>query len=151
MLLRYESAGFFDQTTLAGNSMICGNQTAVVASDFNTSAQQVLKDLQIATPKISGFFAATKTQVSGAAIYAIAQCAKTVSESGCLDCLTVGYNNIEVCLPNTEGRAFDAGCFMRYSETAFFADNQTIDITPFLQQGRVKDNFFTFIFIYKVE
>ncbi|XP_027931027.1 cold-responsive protein kinase 1-like [Vigna unguiculata] len=133
--LRYESAGFLDQTTLPGNSMICGNQTAVGATDFNTTAQQVLKDLQIATPKITGFFAATKTQVAGAAIYAIAQCAETVSESGCLDCLTVGYNNIHVCLPNTEGRAFDAGCFMRYSETAFFSDNQTIDITPFLQQG----------------
>ncbi|KAL9320200.1 hypothetical protein ACSQ67_012039 [Phaseolus vulgaris] len=131
-LLRYESTGFFDQTTMAGNSMICGNQTA---ADFNTTAQQVLKDLQIATPKITGFFAATKTQLAGGAIYAIAQCAETVSESGCLDCLTVGYNNIHICLPNTEGRAFDAGCFMRYSETAFFADNQTIDITPFLQQG----------------
>ncbi|KAK7333064.1 hypothetical protein VNO80_29824 [Phaseolus coccineus] len=133
--LRYESTGFFDQTTMAGNSMICGNQTAVGATDFNTTAQQVLKDLQIATPKITGFFAATKTQVAGGAMYAIAQCAETVSESGCLDCLTVGYNNIHICLPNTEGRAFDAGCFMRYSETAFFADNQTIDITPFLQQG----------------
>jgi len=134
---------------MAGNSMICGNQTA---ADFNTTAQQVLKDLQIATPKITGFFAATKTQLAGGAIYAIAQCAETVSESGCLDCLTVGYNNIHICLPNTEGRAFDAGCFMRYSETAFFADNQTIDITPFLQQGRVRNHtFFTLILKYKVE
>ncbi|KAG4995153.1 hypothetical protein JHK86_031980 [Glycine max] len=135
--LRYESNGFFDQTTLAGNSMICGNQTAVGATtSFNTTAQQVLMELQIATPKITGFFAATKTQLAGGgAIYAIAQCAETATESACLDCLTVGYNNIHICLPNTDGRAFDAGCFMRYSETAFFADNQTIDITPFLKQG----------------
>ncbi|TKY47328.1 Cysteine-rich receptor protein kinase 3 [Spatholobus suberectus] len=133
--LRYESNGFFDQTTLPGNSMLCGNQTAVGATAFNTTAQKVLNDLQIATPKITGFFAATKTLVAGGAIYAIAQCAETVTESGCLDCLTVGYNNIQICLPNTDGRAFDAGCFMRYSETAFFADNQTIDITPFLEQG----------------
>ncbi|KAH1226301.1 Cysteine-rich receptor-like protein kinase 3 [Glycine max] len=137
--LRYESNGFFDQTTLAGNSMICGNQTAVGATtSFNTTAQQVLMELQIATPKITGFFAATKTQLAGGgAIYAIAQCAETATESACLDCLTVGYNNIHICLPNTDGRAFDAGCFMRYSETAFFADNQTIDITPFLKQGDI--------------
>ena len=116
--------------------MICGNKTASGgATAFNGAAQQVLKDLQTATPKIPGYFAATKTQVVGGAIYAIAQCAQTVSESGCLDCLTVGYNNIQNCLPNTDGRAFDAGCFMRYSETPFFADNQTIDITPFLKQG----------------
>ena len=140
VLYRYESNGFFDQTTLAGNSMICGNQTAVGATtSFNTTAQQVLMELQIATPKITGFFAATKTQLAGGgAIYAIAQCAETATESACLDCLTVGYNNIHICLPNTDGRAFDAGCFMRYSETAFFADNQTIDITPFLKQGTVR-------------
>ncbi|XP_027337520.1 cold-responsive protein kinase 1-like [Abrus precatorius] len=135
--LRYESSGFFDQTTLPGNSMICGNQRAVGATSttFNATARQVLMDLQIATPKISGFFAATKTQVAGGgAIYAIAQCAETVTESGCLDCLTVGVTNIQSCLPNTDGRAFDAGCFMRYSEISFFPDNQTIDITPFLKQ-----------------
>ncbi|KAL2333158.1 hypothetical protein Fmac_014371 [Flemingia macrophylla] len=133
--LRYETNGFFDQTTMPGNSMICGNKRAGGATAFNTTAQQVLKDLQIATPKITGYFAATKTQLAGGAIYAIAQCAETVTESGCLDCLTVGYDNIHGCLPNTNGTAFDAGCFMRYSETAFFADNQTIDITPFLRKG----------------
>lgn len=138
MLLRYESTGFFDQTTTAGDTNVCGNQTAVGATDFNITAQKVLKDLQIATPKITGFFAATKTQLGGGAIYAIAQCAETVSESGCLDCLKNGYDNIDICLPNTEGRAIDAGCFMRYSETPFFADNQTVDIIPFLQQGRVR-------------
>ncbi|KAI5408199.1 cold-responsive protein kinase 1 [Lathyrus oleraceus] len=138
--LRYESNGFFDQTTLPGNSMICGTQTANGAAAFTAAAQQVLMNLQTATPKITGFFAATKTPVSGTgnAIYAIAQCAESVTQSGCLDCLTVGFNNIQSCFPNTDGRAFDAGCFMRYSETSFFADNQTIDITPFLKQGSSK-------------
>ncbi|KAJ1382662.1 Serine/threonine-protein kinase, active site, partial [Sesbania bispinosa] len=134
-LLRYESNGLiFNQTTLPGNSMICGNETTKEATAFGASAQQVLMDLQIATPKITGFFAATKTPVANGSIYAIAQCAETVSESGCLDCLTVGYNNIKSCFPNTDGRAYDAGCFMRYSDTSFFADNQTIDITPLLKQ-----------------
>ncbi|KAE9598852.1 hypothetical protein Lal_00022403 [Lupinus albus] len=134
--LRYESNGFFDETTLPGNSMICGNNTANGgATAFSGAAQKVLKDLQKATPKVTGFFAATKTQVAGSALYAIAQCAETVTENGCVNCLNVGYTNIESCLPNTDGRAFDAGCFMRYSETSFFADNQAIDITPFLKQG----------------
>ncbi|GAU44113.1 hypothetical protein TSUD_124000 [Trifolium subterraneum] len=133
--LRYESNGFFDQTTLPGNSVLCGTKTANGATTFNAAAQQILLDLQTATPKIHGFFAATKTQVAGNAIYAIAQCAETVTESGCLDCLTVGFTNIQGCFPNTDGEAFDAGCFMRYSEKSFFADNQTIDITPFLKQG----------------
>ncbi|XP_020214104.1 cold-responsive protein kinase 1 [Cajanus cajan] len=136
--LRYESYGFFEQTTMPGDSIICGNEKAAEANGFNATAQQVLKDLQIATPKITGYYAATKTKVAGGAIYAIAQCAETVSESGCLECLTVGYKNINLCLPNKNGIAFDAGCFMRYSETAFFADKQTIDITPLKKGGSSK-------------
>ncbi|KAH1226320.1 Cysteine-rich receptor-like protein kinase 2 [Glycine max] len=134
--LRYESDDFFRETTLAGNSMSCGNQTAVEATAFSTSTQQLLMNLQIATPKITGFFAATKTQVIGGAIYAIAQCAETFTRDTCLNCLSIEQSDIQGCLPNTNGRAFDPpGCFMRYSDTPFFADNQTIDISPFLKQG----------------
>jgi pheromone shutdown protein TraB len=34
---------------------------------------------------------------------------------------------------------------MRYSQKSFFADNQTIDITPFLKQGKIYMFFFTWI------
>ncbi|PNY02866.1 cysteine-rich receptor-like protein kinase 2-like protein, partial [Trifolium pratense] len=131
----YESNGFFDQTTLPGNSVLCGTKKANGTTAYNATAQQLLLDLKTATPKIPGFFAATKTPIAGNAIYAIAQCAETVTDGGCLACLKVGFNNIQGCFPNTDGIAFDAGCFMRYSEIPFFADNQTIDITPFLKQG----------------
>jgi len=73
----------------------------------------------------------------GSAIYAVAQCVETATEDKCLSCMQVGYNNLQSCLPKTEGRAYDAGCFMRYSTTPFFADNQTIDIAPFLKQGTI--------------
>ena len=132
---RFETEIFYNQTTQPGNGMLCGNKTAKEGTAFGTIGQKVLMDIQLATPKIKGFFAATKTQVTpggNSSIYAIAQCAGTVTESGCLDCLTVGYNNLQACLPNTDGRAYDAGCFMRYSETPFFANNQTIDITAYL-------------------
>ncbi|XP_016198791.1 cysteine-rich receptor-like protein kinase 2 isoform X2 [Arachis ipaensis] len=137
--IRYESNEFFNQTTLPGNSMICGNKTASGGSNaFNGVAQKVLQDLQTATPRIPGYFAATKTQVAGGggggAIYAVAQCAQSVSEGGCSECLNVGVTNIQSCLPNTDGRAYDAGCFMRYSMTPFFADNKVVDVTPYLKQ-----------------
>ncbi|XP_027337521.1 cold-responsive protein kinase 1-like [Abrus precatorius] len=133
---RYESEGFYDQSTDLGNGVSCGNQTAHERDVFSAIGRQVLMNLQIATPKIKGFFAATKTPVVGVgAIYAIAQCIQTITPSGCSDCLRVDYNNMHTCLPNTNGRAYDAGCFMRYSTTPFFADNQTIDINPYLKQG----------------
>lgn len=103
----------------------------------------MLNDLQLATPKTKGFYAATKTKLDGGrAIYHIAQCVEFATETKCLDCMQVGFNNLQSCLPNTDGTAYDAGCFMRYSTTPFFADNQTIDIRPYLKEGRITINLF---------
>ncbi|KAK1361846.1 putative cysteine-rich receptor-like protein kinase 3-like [Heracleum sosnowskyi] len=136
--LRYESNSFYDQTTLPGNVGLCGNRTVSQATNFDTAVNGLLGDLQIATPKISGFFATSTRQIAGStvgAVYAIAQCAETLSKAGCLDCLTVAYSNLKTCPPEADGRAVDAGCFLRYSDTAFFPDNQTTNITPFLKSG----------------
>ncbi|CAL2244475.1 unnamed protein product [Prunus armeniaca] len=138
--LRYESAGFFDQTTLPGNVGLCSNKTASQATAFSAAAGKLLVDLQLATPKINGFFAATKNEVvsSGSGnetVYGVAQCAETISKTGCQDCLNVAYANLQSCLPDTDGRAVDAGCFLRYSSTSFFPDNQTTNIASFLKTG----------------
>ncbi|XAR73585.1 Non-specific serine/threonine protein kinase [Bertholletia excelsa] len=135
--LRYESSGFFDQTTVAGNVGLCGNRTAAQATAFETAVKGLLTDLGIATPRINGFYAAaTRAVTGGGTVYAVAQCAQTVSESGCQNCLQVAYNNIQGCPPDADARAVDAGCFLRYSDTAFFADNQTTNISPFLRRGK---------------
>ncbi|KAF5180740.1 Cold-responsive protein kinase [Thalictrum thalictroides] len=96
----------------------------------------LLSDIVTATPRINGFFAASTRKVDsgGTIVYAVAQCVTTVSQTGCNDCLTVAYKNIERCPPGAGGRAFDAGCFLRYSDTAFFDGNQTTDLTTFLRQ-----------------
>ncbi|KAK9950604.1 hypothetical protein M0R45_006086 [Rubus argutus] len=137
--LRYESSSFFDQSTLPGNVGLCGNQTESPATTFTAAAEELLMDLQVATPKINGFFAETSKEiVSGSAnqtIYGVAQCAETTSETGCQDCLKVAYTNVQSCLPDTDGRAVDAGCFLRYSTTSFFPDNQTTNLAPFLGKG----------------
>ncbi|XP_052196769.1 cysteine-rich receptor-like protein kinase 2 [Diospyros lotus] len=138
--LRYESNSFYDQTTLPGNVGICSNKTASQPTAFEAAAKGLLADLEAATPRIKGYFAAAKREVvaggDGPAVYAVAQCAETVSESGCQACLNVAYDtNLQNCPPDAEGRAVDAGCFLRYSDTAFFADNQTTDISPFLGGG----------------
>ncbi|KAL6285100.1 hypothetical protein ACE6H2_009490 [Prunus campanulata] len=138
--LRYESAEFFDQTTLPGNVGLCSNKTTSQATAFSAAAGKLLVDLQLATPKINGFFAATKNEVvsSGSGnetVYGVAQCAETISKTGCQDCLNVAYANLQSCLPDTDGRAVDAGCFLRYSTTSFFPDNQTTNIASFLKTG----------------
>ncbi|KAK3003641.1 hypothetical protein RJ639_018499 [Escallonia herrerae] len=135
--LRYESNGFYDQTTQPGNVGICSNQTASQATAFNAAVEGLLTDLVSVTPRINDFYAATTRGVIGssATVYAVAQCAETVSESGCQDCLAVANSNIQSCPPRAEGSAIDSGCFLRYSDTSFFSDNQTTNITPFLGGG----------------
>ncbi|XVF14714.1 hypothetical protein REPUB_Repub09cG0085400 [Reevesia pubescens] len=136
--LRYESNNFYDQSTQEGHSMICGNETASETSAFEEAVQGLLADLQVATPRINGYFTATKKEVVGgrnATVYGVAQCIETITESGCRDCMQVVTTDIQRCPPNTNGRAVDVGCFLRYSDSPFFADNQTTDITPFLRTG----------------
>ncbi|XP_059451270.1 cysteine-rich receptor-like protein kinase 2, partial [Corylus avellana] len=142
--LRYESSSFYDQTTQPGGEGLCANQTTsqptAFTDAFSAAVKELLVDLQVATPRINGFFAASKKEVVGGVgnatvVYAVAQCVETVSEIGCQDCLTVASTNAERCLPGAVARAVDAGCFLRYSDTPFFADNQTTNILPFLGNG----------------
>lgn len=102
--------------------------------------ETLLTQLKAITPKINGFFVATSRPVvgGGANVYAIAQCVETLDPSGCGNCLTVGYNNINKCPPLTGGSSIDVGCFLRYSDTPFFPDNQTMDLTPYLKQGEIE-------------
>ncbi|XP_073106277.1 cysteine-rich receptor-like protein kinase 2 [Elaeis guineensis] len=129
--LRYESSPFFGQTTQPGNRELCGNGTAVDGGAFSSAAEELLLDLSTAVPRIADYFAAAEE----GGVYGVAQCVMTVSESGCADCLQVAYGNLKGCPPDAEGRAIDAGCFMRYSDKAFFPANQTVDLAPYLKSG----------------
>uniref|UniRef100_M8D8T5 Cysteine-rich receptor-like protein kinase 42 n=1 Tax=Aegilops tauschii TaxID=37682 RepID=M8D8T5_AEGTA len=66
----------------------------------------------------------------------MAQCVETVAPDGCAQCLEVAASNIDRCPPNSDGRAVDAGCFMRYSDKPFFPANATADLTPYLRSGK---------------
>ena len=45
--------------------------------------------------------------------------------------LTMRYNNLQSCPLDAEGISAHAGCFLRYSDTSFGADNNIINITPY--------------------
>ncbi|XWS11623.1 hypothetical protein CRYUN_Cryun37aG0014500 [Craigia yunnanensis] len=135
--LRYESNMFYQQSTQVGNVGICGNRTASQQSVFETTVERLLGDLIKATPRISSLFAASNKEVVGVngnvTVYGVAQCVETIDERGCKQCLQVAYANIQRCPPDSDGRAVDTGCFLRYSDIPFFGANHTIDIRPFLK------------------
>ncbi|XP_058098009.1 cysteine-rich receptor-like protein kinase 44 isoform X2 [Magnolia sinica] len=137
--LRYENVGFFDQYTQQYTQPwrigLCGNRTED-GGGFTETAREVLSDLCMVTPRIDGFSAAVRREtVGGRDVYGVAQCLVTVGQNGCDQCLKGAYGNIEKCPPSADGRAVDGGCFLRYSDTAFFNDDQMTNLAPFLKRG----------------
>ncbi|KAI3794381.1 hypothetical protein L1987_37012 [Smallanthus sonchifolius] len=107
--LRYENNDhFYTEASVGGNVGVCGNQTSSQPT-FVQTVKNLLSDLRVATPRRPDFYAASTRQVAG--------------------------SNVILCLQNTNGRSTDPGCFMRYSNTAFFRDSQATDLTPFLKDG----------------
>ncbi|KAL8155616.1 hypothetical protein AgCh_000852 [Apium graveolens] len=142
--LRYEAHDFYGVATLPGNEGKCStNRSTIEENLIDPAVESLLRDLEVATPKTHGLFAAATKQVFGAGagagtgstIYAYAQCAQTVSQSVCRNCLSVAYGNIRSCPPRAGGSSVDAGCFLRYSDTSFFPSNVITDITAYVQGG----------------
>ncbi|MFS7994874.1 putative non-specific serine/threonine protein kinase [Helianthus anomalus] len=52
-------------------------------------------------------------------VYVLAECWKTLSPNSCKACLENASTLITKCLPWSEGRVLNTGCFMRYSDTNF--------------------------------
>ncbi|XBI23698.1 hypothetical protein VPH35_048879 [Triticum aestivum] len=128
---RYESLPFFNETTGPGNRQICNGST-VAGGAFNGAVQALVSDLAIAVPRFPRLVA----MAAGAGVYAMAQCVETVGAGGCAQCLEVASSNIDLCPPNSDGRAVDVGCFMRYSDKPFFPANETADLAPYLRSGK---------------
>lgn len=54
-------------------------------------------------------------------VYGLAQCWNTLTVDECRECLTNAASKIKRCLPGVEGRAMNAGCFVRYSNQKFYS------------------------------
>ncbi|KAJ6299289.1 hypothetical protein OIU76_020292 [Salix suchowensis] len=135
--LRYESTNFYNRNQ-DGHYGSCGEKNTA-SSAYQASVESLLSDLQIASPKMPGFYATSKKEVVGenSVVYGVAQCVETISKAGCQDCLTVAYSDLQRCFSaaDADGRSINPACFFRYSDTPFFADNQTTDLKPFLRNG----------------
>lgn len=149
---RYEAHNFFTQSllvTFESTAGVCSNQSKSEAKAFTPVVHGLITDLVSVTPKIDGFFTATTRPVfngdATTTVYAVAQCIETISQKDCQSCLTTGYSNIQSCPPASGGSSVDAGCFLRYSDSSFFADSSIINITPYLPGGG--GNFFEHEFV----
>ncbi|XP_057494648.1 cysteine-rich receptor-like protein kinase 2 isoform X2 [Actinidia eriantha] len=118
--MRAENFSFFQEYSGPNDTAVCGNSTQK-NSNFQDSAKQAVMKVVTDAPKRNGH-ARAQVAVSGIAnesVYVLADCWRTLSDSSCNACLENASRSILGCLPWSEGRALNTGCFMRYSDTNF--------------------------------
>ncbi|KAJ9176356.1 hypothetical protein P3X46_011676 [Hevea brasiliensis] len=117
--MRSENYSFFEEYKGPGDEVVCGNTTRK-NSTFGESAKQAVSTAVSSAPNNKGY-ARAQMAVPGTneSAYVLADCWRTLNASSCRACLENASASILKCLPWSEGRALNTGCFMRYSDRNF--------------------------------
>nr|GEU92575.1 cysteine-rich receptor-like protein kinase 2 [Tanacetum cinerariifolium] len=119
--MRVQNYYFFQEISGPNDTIVCGNKTRKSRPFQDTVRQAVIKAVTVASQD-SDYFAREQMLVSGTgneSVYVLADCWRTLNSSLCRACLENASASISKCLPWSEGRALNTGCFMRYSDTNF--------------------------------
>ncbi|KAL5759863.1 hypothetical protein ACOSP7_018372 [Xanthoceras sorbifolium] len=118
--MRSENYSFFEEYKSPEDKAVCGNTTRK-DSIFQESARQAVMRAVASAPNDKGY-ARAHEKVSGTAnesVYVLADCWRSLNASSCGACLENASASMLRCLPWSEGRALNTGCFMRYSDSDF--------------------------------
>ncbi|GKV14547.1 hypothetical protein SLEP1_g25404 [Rubroshorea leprosula] len=117
--MRSENYSFFEEYTGPEDRAVCGNATKK-SSAFEKSATDAVNSAVAAAPGNAGY-ARAHVAVPGTneSAFVLADCWKSLSQNSCRMCLQNASASILGCLPWSEGRAINTGCFMRYSDKDF--------------------------------
>lgn len=118
--MRSENYSFYGEYTGPEDQAVCGNITRQ-DSGFQASTRQAMSQAVSDALNNNGY-ARAKVAVAGTrneSAYVLADCWRTVNASACRACFDKASAFLEGCLPSSEGRALNTGCFMRYSDTDF--------------------------------
>ncbi|KAG5236225.1 cysteine-rich receptor protein [Salix suchowensis] len=117
--MRSENYSFYEEYMGPGDKAVCGNTTRK-NSTFTESTRQAVSQAVTSASNNQGY-AGVQFTVPGTneSAYVLANCWKTLNASSCRACLENASASVMECLPSSEGRALNTGCFMRYSDTDF--------------------------------
>ncbi|KAL2484517.1 Cysteine-rich receptor-like protein kinase 2 [Abeliophyllum distichum] len=117
--MRAGNTSFLQEYTGPNDTAVCGNRTQK-SSAFQDSARRAVVQAVSIAPNNNGY-ARAQVPVSGTneSAYVLADCWRTLNASSCRACLQNASASILGCLPWSEGRALNTGCFVRYSDTNF--------------------------------
>ncbi|CAI0456166.1 unnamed protein product [Linum tenue] len=123
--LRYENYSFYTESVSpAIDNFTCGSAAAAGAEfEFAESVKYAVANVTrnaAASEGVSGFFGVAEV---GGRAYALAQCWESVGRDGCRECLgKAAAVVVGRCLPRREGRALNAGCYLKYSDHKFYGE-----------------------------
>ncbi|KAG2321606.1 hypothetical protein Bca52824_014819 [Brassica carinata] len=128
--IRYDEYNFFNETSSSLDLTNCSEKeiTGVNRTLFQDNAAELVKFMSVETVRNGGFYAGFVDR-RNVTVHGLAQCWEPLSRSGCVDCLSKASEQIGSCLSNGEGRALNAGCYMRFSTQKFYnnSGNSTSD------------------------
>ncbi|KAK1419994.1 hypothetical protein QVD17_29485 [Tagetes erecta] len=118
--MRVQNYSFYQEYTGPNDTYVCKNTTRKNIAFQDTVKQAVLNAVTDAT-RDSEYFARVETLVASGneSVYVLAECWRSLSPDSCRACLENASMAISNCLPWSEGRVLNTGCFMRYSDTNF--------------------------------
>ncbi|MQM07733.1 hypothetical protein Taro_040573 [Colocasia esculenta] len=115
--MRAEKYDFYAEFAGPGDRARCGNATRRGAG-FEAAARQAVAEAAATAPRGEGN-ATVAVSAAGDSVYVLADCWRSLNASACGACLRNASASVAGCLPWSEGRALNTGCFLRYSDTNF--------------------------------
>ncbi|XP_075652427.1 cysteine-rich receptor-like protein kinase 46 [Castanea sativa] len=116
--IRVENYSFYEETVGPDALKRCSNSFDR-SQIFKDTAEDLVYKIAKQAPDSRGFAVKQQKLPAGSSVYAMANCWKTMDHSMCSSCLINAAMVSLSCLPSTDSRVMNAGCFIRYSDYDF--------------------------------
>ncbi|CAH1433956.1 unnamed protein product [Lactuca virosa] len=122
--MRLQNYSFFQEYKGSNDTIVCGNVTRE-SLGFRDLTHQAVVDVVSEALSSDEYFGRAEVVVArgggggNESVFVMAECWRTLSPADCRKCLENASAAISKCLPSSEGRALNTGCFMRYSDRDF--------------------------------
>ncbi|KAI7742006.1 hypothetical protein M8C21_024073, partial [Ambrosia artemisiifolia] len=135
--MRVQNYSFYDEYTGPDDSYVCGNKTRRNGLLFKDAVKRAVANAVTGVLGNSEYFGRVQMLVANGneSVYVLAECWRSLNLSSCKACLDNASLLIDKCLPWSEGRVLNTGCFMRYSDTDFL--NAVPDTSSSYNRGKI--------------
>ncbi|KAF8399734.1 hypothetical protein HHK36_015605 [Tetracentron sinense] len=115
--IRGENYSFYREALSPLDYKICSD-VQDDSKSFNNLARSLISELIKRVPKNNNYADGHENSLNES-VCAMANCLRTLDENSCSSCLKNAAKSALACLPSTEGRVLNAGCFLRYADYGF--------------------------------